>query len=321
MTGFIAAGIIALGYRLVIDPGLEWAVDVPVAEMLAAYGGTLVVLLAALRLGRTRPRPRARVFLESAAWSVAGMVISLSLYHAIEAWVGHAEEDAHWVLGLHATIWTGAALAQLERLKLGGALRWLRVGLAGVFGSLALGLLAAALSLGNPLLDGQTVHGPILLNTLIPAYLLPAILLALGAARLRHLARGIRLAPGGLAAGLGIFWLGLTIRHAWQGGNAMQIDAGIGEPELYSYTVALLLAGAGLFYQALARRSDSLRRAGVLVIGLAVAKVFLIDISGLAGLVRVFSFLLLGISLAGLAWLNRWVQTRAAHGTGTKPAD
>ncbi|MBV6637917.1 MAG: DUF2339 domain-containing protein, partial [Mameliella sp.] len=57
--------------------------------------------------------------------------------------------------------------------------------------------------------------------------------------------------------------------------------------------------------------SDGLRRAGVAVIALAVAKVFLIDISGLAGLVRVFSFLLLGLSLAGLAWVNRWAQTRA----------
>jgi uncharacterized membrane protein len=33
--------------------------------------------------------------------------------------------------------------------------------------------------------------------------------------------------------------------------------------------------------------------------------VFLVDMSGLSGLVRVASFLGLGLSLAGLAWLNR----------------
>ncbi|CAN0179379.1 unnamed protein product, partial [Chrysoparadoxa australica] len=71
MTGFIAAGIVALGYRLVIDPGLDWAIGAPVLEMLAAYGGTLAALLAALWLCMLRPRPSARVFLESAAWSVA----------------------------------------------------------------------------------------------------------------------------------------------------------------------------------------------------------------------------------------------------------
>ena len=80
----------------------------------------------------------------------------------------------------------------------------------------------------------------------------------------------------------------------------------IEQPELYSYTVALLLVGAGLFYQSLSRKSSILRKAGLLVIGLAVAKVFLIDIAGLGGLIRVFSLLFLGLALAALAWLNRW---------------
>ena len=36
----------------------------------------------------------------------------------------------------------------------------------------------------------------------------------------------------------------------------------------------------------------------------------LIDASGLSGLTRVFSFLALGLSLAALAWLNRWAAWR-----------
>ena len=54
------------------------------------------------------------------------------------------------------------------------------------------------------------------------------------------------------------------------------------------------------------------RDAGLTVIGLAVAKVFLIDISGLEGLTRVLSLVVLGLSLAALAWLNRWAQTRVS---------
>jgi uncharacterized membrane protein len=310
MTGFIATGIVALGYRLTFDPGLDWAIIAPMPEMLLAYGGTLAVLLAALWLAQKRPRPRARVLLESAAWAVGGMTASLTVYHLVEAFVGPADADAHWLTGLYATIWIVMALAQLERLKMGGALRWLRIVLAAGFGLIAIGLITVSLTFGNPLLSEQTVHGPAILNTLLPAYLLPALALGLGVLRLVHLPLTLRWLFGGVAIGLGVFWIGLVIRHVWQGGTAMQIDAGIGEPELYSYTVALLLAGGGLFYQALARRSDVLRRVGVLVIALAVAKVFLIDISGLAGLVRVFSFLFLGLSLAGLAWLNRWVQSR-----------
>ena len=89
------------------------------------------------------------------------------------------------------------------------------------------------------------------------------------------------------------------------------------QPELYSYTLALMLLGAGLLYQAIARRSALLRRIAMAVIAVVVAKVFLIDAAGLTGLTRVVSFLGLGLSLAGLAWLNRW----AGQAVPGDPAD
>ncbi len=76
--------------------------------------------------------------------------------------------------------------------------------------------------------------------------------------------------------------------------------------ELYSYTIALMLIGAGLLYQSIARRSGTLRRIAMTVIAITVAKVFLLDAEGLTGLTRVFSFLGLGLALVGLAWVNRW---------------
>ena len=45
-----------------------------------------------------------------------------------------------------------------------------------------------------------------------------------------------------------------------------------------------------------------MRKVGLFVIGAAVAKVFFIDVSGLEGLMRVFSLLVLGLSLAG--WIG-----------------
>ena len=53
-----------------------------------------------------------------------------------------------------------------------------------------------------------------------------------------------------------------------------------------------------------------MRKVGLFEIGAVVDKVFFIDISGLEGLTRVFSLLVLGLSLAGLAWLNRWAQEK-----------
>jgi len=79
----------------------------------------------------------------------------------------------------------------------------------------------------------------------------------------------------------------------------------------------LLGLGALLFYQSLARRSAMIRKAGLVVIGLAVAKVFLVDVTDLDGLTRVFS--LLGLALAALAWLNRWAQERDCKDAAPPP--
>ena len=142
-----------------------------------------------------------------------------------------------------------------------------------------------------------------LLDTLAVAYAMPGLMLLIAAWRLglpRVLTWGLIVTGGSLLA----LYAGLEIRRFWQGDWLGR--PGVSQYELYSYTIALMLIGAALLYQAIARRSTRLRRIGMAVIAITVAKVFLIDASGLTGLTRVFSFLGLGLSLAGLAWLNRW---------------
>ncbi len=314
LSYFIAVGVVTLGYRLVIDPGLEFGRFGPLAGMLLAYGGTLAAFAAALWLLRPLRRPLSLLMLESAAWSTAGMTISLLIFRWIDQRFGGGHIETHWSMGLFATIWLGLALAQVYRTAgATGLLQKVRWILAGVFGLVAASAMTVGLTEANPLLHGaQTQHvlGPWGINTLAAAYLLPALVLLLGAWRMRSMDRQLRMALAGAGVALAAFWAALVIRHFWQGGDAMQLSAGITQPELYTYTIALLLVGAVLFYQALARGSAILRRAGLLVIGLAVAKVFMVDIPGLEGLVRVFSLLVLGLSLAALAWLDRWAQQR-----------
>ncbi len=79
----------------------------------------------------------------------------------------------------------------------------------------------------------------------------------------------------------------------------------------------LLLFAFGLILLALgiARKSTALRRASLAVTLLAVAKVFLHDASNLTGLYRVVSFLGLGASLLGLAFVyQKFVLGRAEEG-------
>ena len=310
MGWYISVGVVTLGYRLTVDPGLPWAESAPIAEVVLAYGGTLAAFVGALWILRLLDRPTPQIMLDSAAWATGGMLASLLLFRWIKASSGWSGVESHWSLALTSVIWIGVALAQLQRLEIGGRMAQVRTGLAFVFGLIAAALMLSATTLANPLTNAnEIVLGLPLLNTLGVAYLLPALVLAFGLWRLPDLHNSVRIGMSAVALALAALWLGLVIRHFWQGADGMA-SGSVTQAELYSYTVVLLILGAGLFYQSLARRSDLMRKAGLAVIGLAIAKVFVIDISGLGGLTRVFSLLALGLSLAGLAWLNRWAQTR-----------
>lgn len=316
MAWFVAAGVATLGYRLVVDPGLEFGIEAALPDMLLSYAGAFGAMLAGLWLLRGKGRPEAHLMLDSAAWSFGGLLVSLLIFRAISNALGEDDVASHWAMGLMATIWLGLALAQVQRMAGKPVLRYIRAALGAVFGLIGLGALALAATVFSPIFSSyfQDVAGPPLINTLAVAYLLPALVLAAGAWRIRDMPAMLRWACLGLGGALGAYWAFSVIRHFWQGPDAMDLDLGMGQPELYTYTVVLLVAGAAVFYQSLAARSVMMRRAGLVLIGLAVAKVFLIDISGLGGLTRVFSLLVLGLSLAGLAWLNRWADAQEGDG-------
>lgn len=313
MGTYILAGIVTIGFRLVVDPGWNWAVDASGLDLALSHGGAVLAFGAAWFVIKSAGRPRSEVLLESAFVSASGILISVLLYRAIEGWGGSSAIESHWSFGLGGTVWLVLGLTQLRRLSLGGALGKLRVGLAALFLVLAGGQIFAAATEFNPALGnwtGALILGPPVINTLLIAYLLPALVLFLGTRWITDLNAQLRFGFQVTSAALAALWLALTIRHFWRGPELMELPD-IGQPELYSYTVALLVIGALIFYAALARRSPVLRKLGLAVIGLAVAKVFLVDISGLGGLIRVFALLLLGLALAGLAWLNRWATSKA----------
>jgi len=307
----VQAGAVLLGWRLVIDPGLPWAEFAPYWELVLGYGGAVAGLAAALAILRPLERPKTVMVAESAAWSLAAVFASVLLMRIIGDAVPGPSAESHWAFGLLATIWLAMAAAQLWRMQAGGVMGRVRRVLAVIYGLVGLAALALALLLFNPLLSAAAstlVLGPPFLNTLLPAYLLPGVVLALMARRFAFLSLILRRVLGASAAALAAIWLFLAIRHAWLG--AAMSGKGFIDPELYSYTIALLVIGAGLLWQAIARRSGGLRKLAMAVIALTVAKVFLVDASGLVGLLRVASFLALGLALAGLAFLNRWAAAR-----------
>lgn len=306
---FVTLGVAVLGWRVVVDPGLGWAFGAPLPEVILAFVGVIGALLGAALLVAPMNRPGSKGVLESAVAGFAALFVNVM----IARWLGQTRiddlPDSAVALTLNAMPWLILMLVQIYRMPLGGPLRPLRGAMAIGAGLLAALGLAAAVGPFNPLFAGQgdpgaLVRGPWLFDTLLVAYGLPGLLLLAAAARLPGLDLTVRRGFLAVGAALAAIYIGLEIRRFWQGDF---LGSGtVTQPELYSYTVAMMLLGAVLLYQAIARRSSLLRRVAMTVIAVTVAKVFLIDAAGLTGLTRVASFLLLGLSLAGLAWLNRW---------------
>lgn len=314
MGWFVQAAAAVLSYRLIADPGIDWADVAPLAPVLASYLGVAGACAAGLRL-MPAGRMLTRAVLESLGLAALALLVNVLILRALRPAVPDSLQPdwslSHWGAALHALPWLILAGTQLWRAGVAeGFARKLRLGIAAVAGVLAAGGLGLAVTLFNPLFSGWQddptglVRGPVLLDSLFLAYALPGALLVLLPRRLSVLP--VRLAQVLQLVGIALLTLyaGEEIRRLWQG--RWIGGPGVMQGELYSYTLALLLTGAVLLWQALARRSLTLRRVAMAVIALTVVKVFLWDASGLSGLVRVVSFAGLGLSLAGLAWLNRW---------------
>jgi uncharacterized membrane protein len=167
-----------------------------------------------------------------------------------------------------------------------------------------------ALLLGNPAFTGEPVGPTPVLNALLPAYLLPALLAAL-AVRHPGTTRPPPLRPvlGGYALIAAFAWITLEVRHLFHPA-AIGLDAApIEDAELWAWSGAWLVFGAALMAGGIRAGSKALRLAAIAVIGLTAAKVFMVDMAGLVGLWRVLSFLGLGLTLIGLgAVYRRFVQ-------------
>ncbi len=170
--------------------------------------------------------------------------------------------------------------------------------------SVLLAVLVQTLAM-NPLAESVRVGSTPVFNGLLLAYLLPAMLAALALRMERQAGEGRAVVVAAITAMILAFaWVTLEVRHVFDplfAGDPFDAEG----VELYSYSAAWLLFGLALLALGIWRRVPALRHAGMIMVCLVVAKVFLIDMSGLTGLLRVFSFLGLGAALIGLGYAYR----------------
>jgi hypothetical protein len=170
-------------------------------------------------------------------------------------------------------------------------------------GGTALTALAAArliwfdMIVHNPAFADQYVGALPVLNLILPAYLLSAFWLYAARRRADAATRSGFWLAAFLAALIG--GVALLVRHVFQGpiltGPAMP------NAEYYSYSLAALLLAIALIGAGIRLPDKALRLAGLLLLTAAIVKTFGFDALALEGLLRIFSFLFLGIGVIGIA--------------------
>jgi len=273
------------------------------------YGMPAILFFLGSRLLRRASHPQAAMALEGMC---LGLLIALASIEIRVLIGGGLTNDKPGLLEVAAQIltWGGAAFGLMHRQQLFSSLiaRWAVRVLLTAAGAAIVGLSLIAL---NPVVTGAPVAGGPVINALLLAYLAPAPLIGLIARRLDVVGWDkLKPALDVLALVLVFTYATLETKLLFQGSVLMPQSLSLAETYAYSavwlgFALALFIAGIGLGRQ-------PVRLAGLAVLALVVAKVFLVDMSNLEGLFRIASFVGLGLSLVGIGWVyQHFVQRNA----------
>lgn len=267
------------------------------------YGLPLVMFhLAWLQFGRNETRDLLSKVLEGGRIALVTMFVSALIRVVVAGSLG-SERIGLLEAGLQISSWLVSAAACWRRWSVHGGFIDLWAGR--ILTGLACIVLIAGPLLGlNPVFDRQMVGNWPLVNALSPAYLLPGVLLALIGYVLRNhatLALWRTVWPPA-SLGLVLIWLSMEIRRFFHAPDDLDATF-MSTPENYSYSAVWLLFALALLAAGILVRVAQLRYAALAVLVLVVLKVFLIDLSDLEGLLRVASFLGLGLCLVGIGFI------------------
>jgi uncharacterized membrane protein len=197
---------------------------------------------------------------------------------------------------------------RLPRLGLDERQRWWAgIGLTGLA---AARLLWFDMLVDNPLWVEQNVGPWPVLNLILPAYLMSALWLYAARRGAAHVARsGLWLVLGLASLILGV---ALLVRQAFHG--VTLVSPSVSDTESYSYSAAGVLLAIALLLGGVRLPDKALRLAGLILLTAMTLKAFLMDAAALEGLLRILSFLGLGVALIFIGKLYTKVLNAEAGG-------
>jgi uncharacterized membrane protein len=123
---------------------------------------------------------------------------------------------------------------------------------------------------------------------------------------------------GLLAAVLAFAYATLSVRR-WFHGAFIGLWRDMTQLETYTYSALWLVLGVAILVVGVLQRSYVLRVASAVLIAVAVAKVFLFDMSELEGVLRALSFIGLGAVLIGIGLFYQRLLTRQKEAEPATP--
>ncbi len=268
--------------------------------LLYGYGVPALAFWTAGHLLRRRADDAPARTLEAAAILFTVLLVFFQIRHAMNAGDVYATRGGLAELALQVSAGLALAIGLEWRRGRTGSI----VTNAAALAVAGLTLLAILIGLGiaeNPVVTGAPVGGPVL-NLVLLGYGLPAVLatvLALVARQTRPMA--YRAVSATVSVGLALAYLTLEVMRLYHG---PVLTAGpVTDPEQYTFSAVWLGFGVVLLLLGLLIDSKPARLASGAVVALTVAKVFLFDMAGLAGIWRALSFIGLGLVLVGIGYL------------------
>ncbi len=273
--------------------------------VLYGYGVPAVLFWTASRWLTDERYARYRAAFEGLALGLAIALVSLELRVLIGGGIT-ADHMGLLEMSAHALAWLGAAYGLAYRQQMFSSFISLWGARALLAASCA--VLAAGLTLRNPVVTWDSVEGGMLVNSLWLAYLAPVPLLALMARKLE----GLGLAK--FRDGLGVFALVLLVAFVTLQVKRFFQDATLtpwfeSDAESWAVSAAWIATAIAIFLAGIKLERQNIRLAGLAILVLAVLKVFALDLFELGGLWRIASIIGLGLCLIGVGWAyTRFVQ-------------